>query len=70
MTATINKNGMIEVLAGCYFGSLADFKKRVKNVHGKNEFAKEYFSAIELIQLKLDRVKSEVEKACAKSNAI
>jgi hypothetical protein len=61
LTATINKNGGINVLTGCYFGSLDEFKKRVKEKHGKNEYAKDYLEAIKIIRLKLGRVKIEKE---------
>ena len=61
LTATINKNGGIDVLTGCYFGSLKDFERQVIMKHGKNEYAKEYEAAIDLIKAKLNRVKNKVK---------
>ena len=57
LTATINKDNGIDILAGCWFGSLKDFTARVKEVHGKNKHGKSYMAAIELIKQQLGKLK-------------
>ena len=37
----------IMVKCGCYFGTIDNFKTRVSEVHKDNQFAHEYFNAIE-----------------------
>lgn len=40
----------IFIQAGCFFGSIEEFEQKVIKTHGDNIHAKEYFSAIALIQ--------------------
>jgi hypothetical protein len=38
------------VKAGCFFGSIADFKEKVIATHGNNNHAKNYLAACDFIQ--------------------
>ena len=53
-----NDKGELIVMAGCWFGSLEDFKKRVKEVHGKNKHGQDYGFVIKLIESRF----KEIEK--------
>ena len=48
----VSKNDEDEliVMAGCWSGSLKDFEKRVKEVHGSKKHGKDYQLAIKLIE--------------------
>ena len=40
----------VQVICGCFRGSLLEFKKAVKETHGENEFGKEYSHFIKLAE--------------------
>jgi hypothetical protein len=40
----------VKIAAGCWFGSLNDFRVRVKTVHGDNMYGHEYSAAIAMIE--------------------
>ena len=46
--------GEMYVRAGCWFSSLDDFVKRVKDVHGGTKYEKEYLAAVELAKIVLE----------------
>ena len=48
----VSKNDKDEliVMVGCWSGSLKDFEKRVKEVHGSKKHGKDYQLAIKLIE--------------------
>ena len=48
-----NDKDEVEIRAGCWSGSVKDFKARVKGVHGKNQHGKDYELAIKLIESRL-----------------
>lgn len=54
-TFYITKDNSIWVCCGCFTGSIEDFAKKVQFTHRNNYHAKEYFSAIELAKIILDR---------------
>lgn len=54
-TFYITKDNSIWVCCGCFTGSIEDFAMRVQHTHRNNYHAKEYFSAIELAKIILDR---------------
>ncbi|MGN0150413.1 MAG: hypothetical protein ACI4C7_09225, partial [Clostridia bacterium] len=41
----------ISVKCGCFFGSLSEFRDKVKKRHGDNRFSKEYLALIDLIKI-------------------
>lgn len=41
------------VRAGCFFGTVDDFIKRVKEVHGGTRYEKEYLAAVDLANIVL-----------------
>lgn len=45
--------GDTRVVCGCFTGTIDEFEKRVKEVHGDSRFGKEYRIAIELAKVKL-----------------
>ena len=47
------KNGVIKVNCGCFNGTLDEFRKKVKETHGDNKYAKEYLMAADLMELKI-----------------
>lgn len=55
----IDENGEMFVRTGCWFSSLADFKERVKEVHGGTKHEKHYLAACDFAELML---KDEVEQ--------
>lgn len=50
LTAYRSKLGGVEVATGCFHGTLEEFKEKVKSVHGKNQYGKEYQVAIAFIK--------------------
>ena len=44
-----NTDKGIMLRAGCFFGSVADFNKKLKETHGDNIHAKEYKAALAYI---------------------
>ncbi|MBS6510947.1 MAG: LbetaH domain-containing protein, partial [Clostridiales bacterium] len=50
-TAYKTKGGGIEIVCGCFSGTLEEFETRVQLTHGENKFAKEYRLFIEIMKL-------------------
>ncbi len=48
-TSYLTDNG-IYLLAGCFFGSVAEFAGKLRREHGENNHAQEYTAALELIR--------------------
>ncbi len=46
-TATIDENGEIRIVAGCFSGTLDEFQKAVIETHGHSNYGKEYLAFIE-----------------------
>ncbi len=57
LTAYRTETG-IDVTRGCYHGSLDEFAKRVKEVHGDNQHGRSYMVLIEAIRIKLSGTES------------
>ncbi len=49
------EDGKIHVSCGCFEGTLKEFKKRVKEMHGDNKYGREYRAAIKLAKLHIAR---------------
>ena len=49
-----NKEGIIKVTCGCFYGSIAEFRAKVQQTHGENKFAKVYMAAAALAELQID----------------
>jgi hypothetical protein len=41
----------VQVVCGCFKGNLEQFIEKVKEVHGSNEYAQQYFNFIEKVKL-------------------
>lgn len=54
ITFTRSKNDNILVTVGCFYGTLSEFKDKVKKIHGDNNHAKAYELAIELAKLRIN----------------
>ncbi|MDV3834175.1 hypothetical protein CMU13_12670, partial [Elizabethkingia anophelis] len=46
------KDSKIKVSCGCFYGSIEEFEKQVKETHGEGKNAKEYLSIIEVVKIK------------------
>lgn len=49
------KDGKVRVACGCFFGTIKEFKKRVKEQHSDDKFGKEYLKLIELMKLRFSK---------------
>ena len=49
----------MHVRAGCFFGTLEEFEKRVHEVHGGTKYEREYMAAIELAKVVLEGADDE-----------
>lgn len=49
-----NKDGIIKVNCGCFYGSIEEFREKVKLTHGENKFAKVYLAAADLAEMQID----------------
>ena len=45
------KNDEIAVKCGCFYGTLAEFREKVKETHGDNRYAKEYLMIADLMEM-------------------
>ena len=45
------KNDEIAVKCGCFYGTLAEFREKVKKTHGDNRYAKEYLMIADLMEM-------------------
>lgn len=52
-TAFKTKDGGIVVACGCFCGTLAEFRSKVRETHGTNDYAAEYLMIADLIEHKL-----------------
>lgn len=52
-TAFKTRDKKICVKCGCFSGTLEEFRNKVKETHGDNQYAKEYLMIADLIELKL-----------------
>ena len=49
-----NKNNRVSVSCGCFFGTLAEFRKKVKETHGVDtKYAKVYQTAADLAEMQI-----------------
>ena len=52
-TATVLKTtDGARVVCGCFYGSIAEFEKKVKETHGDSQHAKEYLALAELMKIR------------------
>ena len=45
----------IEVICGCFAGTIEEFRKKVKEAHGENKFAKEYIAIADLMEMHFEQ---------------
>lgn len=45
------KNDEIAVKCGCFYGTLAEFREKVKETHGDNRYVKEYLMIADLMEM-------------------
>ena len=50
-TAFRTDNG-VRIECGCFYGSIAEFEKQVKETHGDSQYAKEYLAFVELLKIR------------------
>lgn len=55
------KNGWA-VNCGCFFGTIEEFRKKVKEKHGNSLDAQEYLMVADLMELRIKRVEQELKK--------
>ena len=48
------KNKQIKVVCGCFFGTIEEFKEKVKETHGDSKFAREYLAVAEAMEIHFD----------------
>ena len=46
-----NQDGGISVRCGCFYGTLEQFRAKVKETHGDTKYAKEYLQIADLMEL-------------------
>lgn len=66
ITFTRDKQGRIFADVGCFYGSLSEFRAKVRNTHGDNNHAKAYLLAAQLAELRLDTtpIEDKQEDGC------
>ena len=47
------EDGLVRVQCGCFYGTLDEFRAKVKETHDESKFAKEYLMLADLIELRL-----------------
>ena len=55
------KSGEIGVRCGCFYGTVEQFREKVKETHGNSKYAKEYLMIADLMELHFEH---EEEKEC------
>ena len=55
------KSGEIGVRCGCFYGTVEQFRGKVKETHGNSKYAKEYLMIADLMELHFGH---EEEKKC------
>ena len=50
-------DGKVRVRCGCFYGTISQFKKRVRKTHKRNKFAKEYLLVAKLMKRRFKHVK-------------
>ena len=53
------KDGSIGVVCGCFYGTLDEFRKKVRETHGESKYAKEYLMIADLMEIHFDRSEGE-----------
>lgn len=61
VTFTRDKGGSIYAKIGCFFGTIADFRAKVRETHGDNNHAKAYLLAADLAEIRIDTTPIEGE---------
>lgn len=66
-----DKKGVIYVSCGCFFGSIMEFREKVRETHGNNKHAKVYLAAADLAELQIDTtpIEDELELPKEEENA-
>ena len=62
-TFTRDKSGVIHVKCGCFFGTIAEFRKKVQQTHGDNKYGRVYQAAADLAELQIDTTPIEDTEA-------
>ena len=45
------EDGDVKVVCGCFYGTLDEFRKKVKETHGNSKYATEYLAIADLMEL-------------------
>ena len=54
LTFTRDKSGTIYASVGCFFGSISEFREKVRETHGESKHAKAYLLAADLAEIRID----------------
>ena len=46
-----SEDGDVKVVCGCFYGTLDEFRKKVKETHGDSKYATEYLAIADLMEL-------------------
>jgi hypothetical protein len=46
-----SEDGDVKVVCGCFYGTLDEFRKKVKETHGDSKYATEYLMIADLMEL-------------------
>ena len=60
-TFSRQKDGTIGVVCGCFYGTLEQFREKVRNTHGTTKFAKEYLMIADLMEMHFDKEENKNE---------
>ena len=44
-------DGLVRTCCGCFYGTLSEFREKVKHTHGDSKFAKEYLAIADLMEM-------------------
>lgn len=49
------KDGGVSVVCGCFYGTLQEFREKVKETHGESKMAKEYLMIADLMEMHFNK---------------
>ena len=66
------KDKEVKVACGCFFGTIAEFKDKVKTTHGDSKYAKEYLAIVAAMEIHFDITTecAQCGQECVKEDAL
>ena len=55
------KDNLVKVTCGCFYGTIDEFRNKVKETHGNSKYAKEYLMIADLMDMHFDEGKQVTE---------